>query len=445
MAGVSLAWLLDGARDVVLLEARDTVGGNVQSVEVDLEGHRFLVDLGAQYFHPGPYPVYTALLRELDLYDPDSSDGPAHSFPASITLTAGIGATPRFVSPVLPQRRWPFFAPWNAAGLGAFGVGFIAARVRDHLDHPWDVTLDEWLPGLGLARKQWEGMLLPWAASLFSGRIDQARRLSARAAMIFAARALPANPFDPLHYYVLTPGMIAAMTTMLAQCSTVQVLTGARVVRIARTAQGGFAVHRESGPPLDVGDLVLASSGPSTASLLSGLDGTAARIDALGAIEFHQARVALHADPAFAPADPKHRSFFNCDVQGNFCEASMWLESVIAGAPAAISARVWKSWVSHRARPQQVLHEAEFTHMLPTGDTIRAQERLASLQGADGIWLAGGYLFPYDAQETALVSVLQVARSLGVTSARSERLSAVWNGEGSKRKALAESDSEWVG
>jgi hypothetical protein len=224
MAGVSLAWLLDGVRDVILLEARDTVGGNVQSVEVDLEGHRFMVDLGAQYFHPGPYPVYTALLRELDLYDPDSSDGSAHSFPASITLTAGIGDMPRFVSPVLPQRRWPFFAPWNAAGLGAFGVGFIAARVRDHLDHPWDVTLDEWLPGLGLARKQWEGMLLPWAASLFSGRIDQARRLAARAAMIFAARALPANPFDPLHYYVLKPGMIAAMTTMLAQCSTVQVL-----------------------------------------------------------------------------------------------------------------------------------------------------------------------------------------------------------------------------
>jgi phytoene dehydrogenase-like protein len=109
MAGVSLAWLLDGARDVVLLEARDTVGGNVQSVEVDLEGHRFLVDLGAQYFHPGPYPVYTALLRELDLYDPDSSDGPAHSFPASITQVArSLGVT----SP----RSERLSAVWNGEG-----------------------------------------------------------------------------------------------------------------------------------------------------------------------------------------------------------------------------------------------------------------------------------------------------------------------------------------
>ena len=68
MAGVALAWLLDGERDVVLLEARDAIGGNVQSIEVDLDGQPFVVDLGAQYFHPGPYPLYTALLTALGLY-----------------------------------------------------------------------------------------------------------------------------------------------------------------------------------------------------------------------------------------------------------------------------------------------------------------------------------------------------------------------------------------
>ena len=123
----------------------------------------------------------------------------------------------------------------------------------------------------------------------------------------------------------------------------------------------------------------------------------------------------------------------------------MWLASVITGPPPAVAAKVWKSWFTHRARPPQVLHEAEFTHMLPTVDTIRAQDRLASMQGDDGIWLAGGYQFPYDAQETALVSALQVARGLRVTSSRSERLFAASNADGSKRKALVESDIEPVG
>ena len=427
MAGVSLAWLLDGARDVVVLEARDSIGGNVQTVDVDLDGHRFGVDLGAQYFHPGPYPVYTALLRHLGLYDPDSTDSQAHAFPASITLTAGVEATPRFVSPVLPDRRWPFFAPWNAAGLGAFGIAFIAARVREHLNQPWDLTLEEWLPKLGLARKQWEGMLLPWAASLFSGSILQARGMSARAAMIFAARALPPNPFDQLAYYVLKSGLIQVLSAMLEQCSTVQVLTGAKVAGTSRTSQGGFELLRENGPPVHVDDLVLAASGPSTAQLVAGLPGTAPQLGALRGLEFRPARLALHTDPLYAPTDPKYRSFFNCDVQGEFCEASMWLASVLTGPPPETTARLWKSWITHRARPQQIVHEAEFTHMLPTADTLRAQDRLGSLQGVDGIWLAGGYLYPYDAQETALLSALRVAQGLQVSSTRSQRLLTAQN------------------
>src|SRR6185436_21181502 len=118
MAGVSLAWLLDGACDVTVLEARESIGGNVQSIDVELDGHRFVVDMGAQYFHPGPYPAYTALLEQLGLFDPGAIDtSAAHPFPASITLTDALQPIPRFVSPVLPERFWPFFAPWNFSGL----------------------------------------------------------------------------------------------------------------------------------------------------------------------------------------------------------------------------------------------------------------------------------------------------------------------------------------
>ena len=50
--------------------------------------------------------------------------------------------------------------------------------------------------------------------------------------------------------------------------------------------------------------------------------------------------------------------------------------------------------------------------MLPTPATMRAQADLRRLQGRSGLWFAGGYLFPYDAQETALVSATEVADQL---------------------------------
>ncbi len=427
MAGVSLAWLLDGQRDVVLLEERGSIGGNVQSETVELDGDSFVADLGAQYFHPGPFPLYAALLAHLGLYDPGSPESSrAHAFPASITVFADGEAVPRFVSPVLPGRAWPLLAPWNKAGLEAFAVAFRAAKRRELLRESWTVTLEDWLPTLGLSPEQWEGTLLPWAASLFSGGIEQARGLSARAAMIFAAKALPPNPLEPLLYYVLRSGMIEVLHRLVEQCSTVQFLTGAAVQSVTRE-RGGFTIRCGDGRLIAVDEVVLAASGPSTSRLLEGLPGTGPQRAALEGIEFHEAHVALHADPVYAPSRPAHRSFLNCRIDGPFCEASMWLAGVLPDLPETTAARMWKSWVAHRAQPPaRILRQARFRHMLPTAPTIRAQNALRALQGRGRIWFAGGYTLPYDSQETALRSALRVAIGLQAASSRGDALLNAW-------------------
>ena len=75
-----------------------------------------------------------------------------------------------------------------------------------------------------------------------------------------------------------------------------------------------------------------------------------------------------------------------------------------------------------------MLYDTQFRHMLPTPATLHAQDSIQPLQGRDGIWFAGGYLYPYDSQETALRSALRVALGLGAVSARSQMLSAAANG-----------------
>jgi len=407
MAGVSLAYLLDGKREVVLLESAPALGGNVQSIPVTVNGETFPVDLGAQYFNPGPYPTYVKLLAVLGLLRE------VHSFPTSITLQAAGEPMPRFVSPLLPGRVWPLAAPWNRAGIEAFAKAFADAKTREDENADWDVTMEQWVQTLGLSQAQWEGMLLPWCASLFSGSTDQARGLSARAAMIFVAKALPALPTSPIIYYVLNPGMIAVLNQMIARCSTVEVRTNARVTAVTRNSPGGFTIQCAGGQSVQVDDLAFASSGPATVDLLQTMPGTSAQQAALQAIEFHDARLALHTDPVYAPANPMYWSFFNAGIDGNFCEASMWLKDVLAEPTSNTAAMVWKSWITHRSQlPTEILVQGQFRHMLPTPASLHGQNALLPLQGQDDLWFVGGYLRPYDSQETALTSAIDVAQGL---------------------------------
>jgi predicted NAD/FAD-binding protein len=361
------------------------------------------------------------------LYPPEASaPQQSHSFPASITLASPAEPTPRFVSPVWPERFWPLLATWDWAGIAAFAIAFSAAQARERRRESFALTLGEWLPTLGLSLELWEGMLLPWAASISSGDIEQTRGESARATMVFAAKALPPNPLDPVLYYVLNQGMVEAMRRMLAECSTVQLLTRATVHHVSRTPQGGFTIRCVDGGRFTVDDLVFASSGPGTLQILNGLPGTGAQRASLEGIEFFDARLALHTDPIYAPADPAHWSFLNCQLVGGYCEASMWLSRVISGPPSTTTSKLWKSWVTHRQdQPRQILHEAQFKHLRPTPSTFLAQDALSALQGRDGLWFAGGYLQRYDSQETALRSAIQTALGLAGPSARTRALLAL--------------------
>jgi predicted NAD/FAD-binding protein len=424
MAGMALAWLLEPQQgNVTLLEARGTVGGNVQSVDVEIGGESLSVDVGAQFFHPVPYPLYTALLVELGLYPPDpiSAVG-AHAFSASITLAGVNELLPRFVSPVLPGRAWPLLAGWNTDGIAAFATAFAAAKAREEQDASWALTLGDWLPTLGLTSQQWEGMILPWAASLFTGNIEQARGLSARAAMFFAAEVVPPNPLQPIQYFAIKPSMGEVLRRLREQSPTTQVFTDARVRYVVRDAQGTFHIGCDDGRTFVADDVVFAASGPATLRLLHGLADTGPDRAALRQIEFAWARLAIHGDPTYVSPNSNLWSFLNCHADGPFCEASMWMASVLGDGPASPAAGLWKSWATHRELPSQLFHQAVFLHMVPTPASLAGQAALRARQGRNGVWYAGGYLFPYDAQETALWSAVQVALGMGASSARSQRL-----------------------
>lgn len=415
MAGVATAWLIEQQVPVDLFEARSSLGGNVRTAQVEVAGQQVAVDLGAQYFNDRAYPTYRRLLERLGAVDTQG----AGSFvaPSAITVMRQGEATPLFVSPVVPSRLWPVAEAWNREAISAFTAFAEGARRLDADDVDWSLTVEAWLPTLGISEAMREGLLLPWTAGINSGVIGTTRDFSARAATIFLGRALgPDGALESTTYATLTAGMGAVINQLATESTAMTPYLGQAVEGVERRSSGLWVVAggQRRGPYTAV---VLAN--PKGSSLLGNLTGMEATVAALAGIETFEATLALHRDPTYAPADTRYHSLLNAEVTEDFCEVSMSMAAAMAPLADGQPVDLWKSWIGHRSQmPADVITTEKYTHIHIGPGTLQAQARLAALQGAGGFFFAGGWTQPFDAQETALASAMAVARSLAPASER---------------------------
>ena len=180
---------------------------------------------------------------------------------------------------------------------------------------------------------------------------------------------------------------------------------------------GGFRSSACDGRTVVVDDLVLASSGPATPAAARGPAGHRAAAGRARAASSSTTR-GSRCTPIRSTRrrHPSLWSFLNCQIAGRVLRSvDVDGDACLAGPPPATAAKLWKSWITHRPhQPAQVLHEAEFRHMLPTPASIFAQTVLRGLQGRDGIWFAGGYLSLRLAGNGARVGLARGNRVAGI-------------------------------
>lgn len=411
LAGACAAWSLDGQCDVTLLEANARLGGHLHTVDVELDGAQWRVDLAAQFFGPNSHPTYSRLVSAL-----------GWTAPALITRDMGTtlfeaGVTrPRFVSPMFgagARRVWPVLAPWNVPGQLAF-YRFAQAARRFERDGDWSTSLHDWLTRLrGVPAEGRERILLPWLSALTGCSIDEARSLSAMAALAVAARGLPERLVAPYRWTTFRDGTASLIEGLVGACRTLTVLRQAPALAI----DADLTVRTE-GRAFPADAVVCAVPPAALARILaaSGREGpVAAALTSLGSF---RTRMVIHTDPVYMPADRRCWSSYNAEVSRHRCEGSVWYGAMRAGSPL-----IFKSWATARSRePAQVVHEAEYHHPLMTPSYVATRERVAAAQGLGGLWYAGSWLADVDLQESAVTSALRVARALAPNASNLARL-----------------------
>ncbi|WP_439681185.1 FAD-dependent oxidoreductase [Embleya sp. MST-111070] len=408
IAGLTAAWLLDEEHRVTVHEAADRVGGNIHTVPVKGGGDSALpVDLGAQLLSPTAYPCHTALCRALGL----AAD---HTLNVPMTATfSPVGATtPTLVTADSPADGTTGRTPVGGPAAATFATLLTEVARLDADNGPVTTTVAEL--AATLPPDEVRGTFLAWCASLVGCTLDQAAETPARALAVWTTGASPEHPDAAPVWHLLATGLGDVADRIAASLRTaVRVGTPAHTIEIR---DGRPHLHDATGTT-DYDAIVVATPAPRARDLLRRCPDLQAPATHLASYDYVPTTVVLHRDPVHMPPDRAHWSTTCVTVDDPWAESTVWLGPVLG-------ADIFKSWVTHRDEPQDVIARAEYRQLRPTVAGALATHALAAHQGRHGVYFAGSHLATADSQEAAVCSAIDAVHPLVSTAGRYALLTA---------------------
>ena len=374
MGGVATAYFCDPDWTIDLFEAGPALGGNVSTIQVLDHDEEVTVDIGAETFNPATHPCYWALLHEIGAIQPGNpSEDVRVTMPGKLSIFDATTGGSLFVS------SHPLRTPKYAVSFGLF----VRAARRFVAERPsFEVTLGDWLDGLRMDRTFKNEVLLPWFASLTCFSVDTVRTQSALAFLVLFVPAFPRNMLRRAETYGSTIGLGGILAMMVERCRHLSVHAGAPVTSVEEV-DGSWFVETSGGRHGPYSNVVVNAPPHASRSFLRTVP--TGLLDVLARQTYYTTRMVVHRDPIYMPANRRDWSWHNAAVDGDTCEASMWLGAFRTNPSTGEPVELFKSWASNRpVEPGDVVAEQIFLHAALTPSTLRATRDLGALAGLQG-------------------------------------------------------------
>jgi uncharacterized protein len=410
-AGLTAAWLLEEAHDVVVFERAARLGGHAHTVDVEVDGRTLAIDAGFQFFGPGAaYPTFNRLLDALGVRRREYR-ATMSLFRRDTPTRSGAAVAGRTVA-LPPVRRgrpsWESFSPRALRDLITFRrvlSGIPAFLERRDLR----VTIGAYIDALHLPRAFTDGFFWPLLLGFWCVEPEELREFAAYNALFYLGQAL-SDGFHPPIQYEIDGGMRVYVTALASSLRRAETRTAVDIVGVRREG-GRYTILDAAGRRDDFDHVVLATSAEEAGALLADIPGLESTRRQLDRFEYFDTAIAVHGDLRLMPARRSAWSVVNAGWDGVHTQLSVWNPE--SGLP------VFRSWVTYEERmPEPLYATAHYRHGKITLDYFDAQTRLAARQGEHGLWLAGLYTDDADSHESAVHSAVTVAQALAPGSAR---------------------------
>lgn len=399
VSGLVAAHLLHPHHDLTVFEARDRVGGHVNTVEVEgRRGRALRVDTGFIVYNETNYPLFTRLLQTLGV-DTQPSD---MSFSVRCDRT-GIEYNGSTLRQIFAQRRnllRPSFLRMLHDIL-RFNREAVPA-MRNGAAH---LTLGEYVHDAGFSRGLTDLYLLPMGSALWSIPRDRVLEMPAAFFVSFFQNHGMLTVDDRPEWRVVAGGSDGYLGPLVRPFRD-RIRTSAPVTSVVRSSDGVFV----NGESFD--HVVLACHSDQALAALD--DPTPSEREILGSMPYQANDVILHTDERVLPRRRAAWGSWNYHVAGD------------GDGPATVTYNMNMLQTLETPRtfcvtlndpgtidPASVLYRTTYHHPIYTPEGFAAQERHDEISGVNRTHYCGAY-WGFGFHEDGVRSGVRVAERFGV-------------------------------
>ena len=401
ISGLGAAYLLNPHHEITVYEKNTAIGGHTRTIEAPTGNTTTPVDTGFIVFNDWNYPNLMGLFEEISAPYRKSD----MSFGVSIDqgwLEYASGGMFAQKKNLLRPSYWGMLAD----------ILRFNKQALSYIERDADITLQECLDQLKMGEWFQRYYLLAMGAAIWSCPTSTITKFPARTFLQFFKNHGLLSVHNRPQWYTVKGGSREYVKRLtMSFKDKIKLNCGVRKVI---SVEGKVTVEDTNGHAETFDQVILACHADEALHMI---DNPAPYQEVLGAFDYQENHIIVHSDTSFMPRQRKCWASWVYLSEKRLDEKpvvalSYWmnnLQSLDPAYPIIVT-------LNPGRRPQVdlIMDEHVFSHPVFDFKAIKAQEKIQSIQGRNGLWFCGAYQ-RYGFHEDGLLSAVTVAKAMGAS------------------------------
>ena len=398
VSGLVSALTLQERFEVSLFEKNSKLGGHSNTVTIEQENKKYSVETGFIVLNDKNYPIFTSLLKHLNIGVNNSSMSFSVSvdkgqFEYSSSYIGLLGQTKNIIDP----KYWGMLRDINY---------FYTNALKDVKDCPDNETLGQFLKRFNYSNKFIDYHLVPMTASIWSCPTKSILNFPIKSLLVFFENHKLLNIYNRPKWSTVNKGSREYVKKIQSLLKG-KIYTNAKVNKISKSKEG-IKVHYQDGIKT-FDKVILACHADQSSEIL--IENFSEEANLLKDFKYQKNTSILHSDINFMPKRKSVWSSWNYITEtGNSGNLSItyWmneLQGINSSMPILLSLNP-----KILPNPDLIYGQYSYSHPILDNNAINIQKKLSSIQGKNNLWFCGAWT-GFGFHEDGVKSAVEIANS----------------------------------